>query len=60
MGPYDIIRILYNGCCALFNEMKCACCGGDMQPENDIGNSVVYRCADCGISDTRLKEKDTK
>jgi DNA-directed RNA polymerase subunit M/transcription elongation factor TFIIS len=34
---------------------KCACCGGDMLPEKDIGNSVIYKCAECGLSDTRLR-----
>jgi DNA-directed RNA polymerase subunit M/transcription elongation factor TFIIS len=34
---------------------KCACCGGDMVPEKDIGNSVIYKCAECGLSDTRLR-----
>jgi hypothetical protein len=37
--------------------MKCACCGGDMLPEKDIGTSVIYKCAECGLSDTRLKEE---
>jgi hypothetical protein len=37
--------------------MKCACCGGDMLPEKDIGSSVIYKCAECGLSDTRLKEE---
>jgi uncharacterized Zn finger protein len=35
--------------------MKCACCGGDMVAEKDIGNSVIYKCAECGLSDTRLR-----
>ena len=34
---------------------KCACCGGNMLPEKDIGNSVIYKCAECGLSDTRLR-----
>jgi hypothetical protein len=37
--------------------MKCACCGGDMLPEKDIGSSVIYKCSECGLSDTRLKEE---
>lgn len=28
-----------------------------MLQDRDIGNSVVYKCAECGLSDTRLKEK---
>jgi len=37
--------------------MKCACCGGDVLSEKDIVNSVVYKCVECGLSDTRLKEE---
>ena len=40
--------------------MKCACCGGDMLPEKDIGNSIIYKCGECGLSDTRLKEEEEK
>ena len=40
--------------------MKCACCGGDMLIEKDIGNSVLYKCADCGLSDTRIKKDHGK
>jgi hypothetical protein len=40
--------------------MKCACCGGDMLTEKDIGNSVLYKCADCGLSDTRIKNNQGK
>jgi hypothetical protein len=37
--------------------MKCACCGGDMLLEKDIGNSLLYKCAECGLSDSRVKKK---
>jgi hypothetical protein len=40
--------------------MKCACCGGHMLHDKDIGNSVIYKCAECGLSDTRLKEEANK
>jgi hypothetical protein len=40
--------------------MKCACCGGDMMTEKDIGNSILYKCADCGLSDTRIKKDQGK
>jgi hypothetical protein len=36
--------------------MKCACCGNEMLPDRDIGNSIVFKCTDCGLTDTRLKE----
>jgi hypothetical protein len=37
--------------------MKCACCGGDMKPDRDTGNSIIYKCSECGLSDSRLKEE---
>jgi hypothetical protein len=36
--------------------MKCGCCGGDMKPDKDTGNSIIYKCSECGLSDSRLKE----
>jgi hypothetical protein len=36
--------------------MKCACCGGDMMPDKDIGSSIIYKCQECGLSESRLKE----
>jgi uncharacterized Zn finger protein len=41
----------------IFAAMKCACCGGDMLFEKDIGNSLLYKCAECGLSDSRVKKK---
>jgi uncharacterized Zn finger protein len=37
--------------------MKCACCGGDMLLEKDIGNSLINNCTECGLSDSRVKKK---
>jgi hypothetical protein len=37
--------------------MKCACCGGVMKPDRDTGNSIIYKCSECGLSDSRLKEE---
>ena len=37
--------------------MKCACCGGDMLADKDVGKSVIYKCRECGLSDTRLKDE---
>lgn len=28
--------------------------------EKDIGNSIIYKCAECGLSDTQLKEEGQK
>ncbi len=37
-----------------------ACCGGDMLPEKDIGNSLIYKYAECGLSDSRVNKKQEK
>ena len=29
-----------------------------MKPDKDIGNSIIYKCSECGLSDSRLKEEE--
>lgn len=36
-------------------SVKCACCGANMDPVRSLEKSDLYRCSQCGISDTRLK-----
>ena len=31
-----------------------------MLPEKDIGNSLLYKCAECVLSDSRVKKKEEK
>jgi hypothetical protein len=31
-----------------------------MLTEKDIGNSVLYKCVECGLSDTRVKKNQEK
>jgi len=38
--------------------MKCACCGADMSQDRKLEKTIVYRCKECGLSDSRLKEID--
>ena len=28
-----------------------------MKPDKDTGNSIIYKCFECGLSDSRLKEE---
>ena len=28
-----------------------------MKPDKDTGNSIIYKCSECGLSDSRLKEE---
>ncbi len=35
-------------------KFSCPCCGSEMNPEQILEKSTVYRCSSCGISDTRL------
>jgi len=35
--------------------MKCACCGSEMKVEKELKNSVLMKCVECGLSDTRQK-----
>jgi len=36
--------------------MKCACCGGEMIPDKVSEKTIVYKCRQCGLSETKLKE----
>jgi DNA-directed RNA polymerase subunit RPC12/RpoP len=38
--------------------MDCACCGAEMLPDKELEKTIIYKCKQCGLSDTRLK--DTK
>ncbi|MFQ5496472.1 MAG: hypothetical protein ACE5DU_01155 [Nitrosopumilus sp.] len=33
---------------------SCLCCGAEMQPEQILEKSTVFRCTGCGLSDTKL------
>jgi len=35
--------------------MKCPCCGSEMKKEKELANTVIMKCTDCGLSDTRVK-----
>ena len=35
-------------------KFSCPCCGSEMNAEQILEKSTVYRCSGCGISDTRL------
>lgn len=39
-------------------KMRCACCGAEMLPDRKLEKTITYKCKQCGLSDTRLK--DTK
>jgi DNA-directed RNA polymerase subunit RPC12/RpoP len=36
--------------------MKCACCGGDMIVEKELEKVMIYKCRECGLSNTELKK----
>jgi hypothetical protein len=56
--PLYLWRVKFLDNCDM--AMKCACCGGEMMPDKDIGSSIIYKCTDCGLSDTKLKEVEEK
>jgi len=35
--------------------MNCPCCGSEMKKEKELENTVIMKCTDCGLSDTRVK-----
>jgi len=39
---------------SLPQKIICLCCGSEMKAEQILEKSTVYRCASCGLSDTKL------
>ena len=35
-------------------KISCLCCGSEMKAEQILEKSTVYRCTNCGLSDTKL------
>ena len=35
-------------------KFSCPCCGTEMKPEKVLEKSTLYRCTNCGLSDTKL------
>jgi hypothetical protein len=40
----------------LLHTMKCACCGADMLQDKELENTIIYKCKECGLTDSRLKD----
>jgi len=39
--------------------MKCACCGADtLLPDKELEKTIIYKCKECGLSDSKLKDID--
>jgi len=36
------------------SKFICPCCGSEMNPEQVLEKSTIYRCTNCGLSDTKL------
>jgi DNA-directed RNA polymerase subunit RPC12/RpoP len=36
--------------------MKCACCGANMLQDKELENTIIYKCKECGLTDSRLKD----
>jgi hypothetical protein len=35
---------------------KIYCCGTDMLPDKELENTIIYKCKECGLTDSRLKD----
>jgi predicted RNA-binding Zn-ribbon protein involved in translation (DUF1610 family) len=49
----NILKITNHYC-----KMECAYCGAEMLQDRKLEKTIIYKCKQCGLSDTRLK--DTK
>lgn len=38
--------------------MKCACCGGEMLEDKQLEKTIIYKCRECGLTESRLKSHD--
>jgi hypothetical protein len=36
--------------------MNCACCGSEMLPDSELENVVIYKCKECGLTNSMLKD----
>ena len=39
--------------------MKCACCGSDMLVDKELEKIMIYKCKECGLSNSELKKNNT-
>lgn len=35
--------------------MKCACCGGEMVADRELEKTIIYKCTECGLSNSVIK-----
>lgn len=54
----QMFQILNNEAYITIMYMICPCCGTEMVQDTDIGNSIIYKCKGCGLTDSRLKRDD--
>ena len=38
------------------SHMKCPCCGSEMLSHEEISKAIVFKCKECGLSNSILKE----
>jgi hypothetical protein len=53
---YIVRKLFYPTNSRLLHTMKCACCGADMLPDKELENTIIYKCKECGLTDSRLKD----
>lgn len=53
------ILLNFNNILGVIFDMKCACCGGDMLRNKELENTIIYKCKECGLSNTELKANDS-
>ena len=44
---------LYNN---KLDPLKCACCGSEMLPHEENGKAIVFKCKECGLTNSMLNE----
>jgi DNA-directed RNA polymerase subunit RPC12/RpoP len=36
--------------------MKCAGCGAEMLPDKELEKTIIYKCKQCALSDSKMKD----
>ena len=36
-------------------NMKCACCGTEMIEDKELEKTIIYKCTECGLTNSSLK-----
>lgn len=61
--PSEASRVVHSDSNFIFFKManchcklKCACCGGEMTADQELEKTIIYKCTECGLSNSVVKD----